>query len=252
MKKFVPCEKCKKLNSSGLLPEGFFYKRVVQHNKTFKVVKECECHKQWIKEREIYSKYIKAGLKKSDFEYDINSYLGNKSKENINRIIKYIENFSQTKSSLLYCWGPYNSQKTTIMYWIGHQALSQGYSVNYVLFNELLKNLWDSQRKEELSELVENYKNCDLLIIDEAFDSKKASVWSSDHQIALVDELIRNRINSGKGIIFCTNVNPKDISKNIHSEAIQNIIFRETKKNDSILEFNDCLNSINTIPEKLF
>jgi DNA replication protein DnaC len=250
--KYFPCRKCSKLNTSGKLPEGFFYKIITQNNKTYKVVEECDCHKKWIKEKEIYLKYKKAGFKLSDFDYDITSYLGNKSKDNIHRITNYINNLSKTKSSILYCWGIYNSQKTTIINWIGHQILSQGYSTYYILFNELLKNLWDGQRKEEYSELVENYKNCDILIIDEAFDKEKASVWASGHQIALVDELIRNRINSNKGIIFCTNVNPIDISKNIHSEAIQNIIFRETKKNNSILEFLDCLDSINNIPENLF
>ena len=249
MKDFIPCRKCK---SNGKLPNGFYYKKIQKNGKEYSVVIECDHHKSWIKEKEIFLKYKKAGFKISDFDYDITSYIGNKSRDTIQRIINYTNNFKNTKSIILYCYGNYNSQKTTIINWIGHQILSQGYSVRYILFNELLRILWDGQRNSEYSDLIEYFKTFDLLIIDEAFDKEKASIWASGHQIALVDELIRNRISLEKGIIFCTNVNPDNISKNIHSEAIQNIIFRETKKNNSVLTFLDCLNSINSVPEILF
>jgi DNA replication protein DnaC len=254
-KKFTPCRKCnQKANSQ--IPTGFYYDMIQKDGHDYKVVVECPHHQEWKRTESLYKNFIKAGFDKSKFEWEPTDYVGEKSKIQLRRIQSYVSDLDKNAkigSVLVYMSGPNGTQKTTIANWIGRQRLLMGYSVHYVVMKKLVDTLWNSQRDEEAREIIDGWKQDDLIIIDEAFDKKKNGLWESGKQIGVIDEFVRERINLNKGIIFISNCSPWEIKDNDFSISLVDLIQRELKKYDSHLIFEDnYIDTVNTPPERLF
>jgi DNA replication protein DnaC len=97
------------------------------------------------------------------------------------------------------------------------------------LLNELKENF--HKDKEDLDDYDIWYNdlvNCDLLIIDDAFD-KKSLVYKSGYQITYLDTLLRTRLErTGKSIIFTSNTNIEDIDEEKFSLSIKELVKRNT------------------------
>ena len=91
--------------------------------------------------------------------------------------------------------------------------------------------------------------DCDFLIIDEAFDLKKSTIFASGYQIHYLDNFIRNRFEiNKKSIIFISNVLPRDIAsippsrpkeapREGFGQSLQSLVERNVR--ESTLMFND-------------
>ena len=63
------------------------------------------------------------------------------------------------------------------------------------------------ERQNELSKSVEQYRDVDLLIIDECFDKKKMTLYQSGWQLSFLDSFLRERMEQNKkATIFISNV----------------------------------------------
>jgi DNA replication protein DnaC len=231
MKNFTPCVRCQK--KPGPQP-GYYYSKIIKNNHEYRIVKECNCHKIWSKKHTLYKNYINSGFQKNDFEYDISTYLGEKSKGNLIRLQNYLKNLSDSRviSSLLYFFGKNGTQKSTVAAWIGKSILELGYTCTYVIMNDLILNLHKSNMDEEIRENIQINRDCDVIIIDEAFTQK--AQWGG-----YFDNFIKDRINKGKGIIFVSNINPNYILNNGYDNSVQDLINREILKRDSLFIFED-------------
>lgn len=234
--KFVPCGKCN---------NGYYYQE--ECSKAFIAI-ECECHKKWQHQNTVEKTYKHNGFDMRHFTYSPRQYVGTKSLADKDRIINYVSQFElnpKVRSLICYLYGPNGTQKTTMMSWVGKSLIDKGFSVRYMLMNDLVKTLIDAEgfeveRSEKAKAKVEKLEETDLIIIDEAFDKDKMKLWRSGYQLSFIDSWIRRRVGTlNKGIFFISNVEIQNIEANGLSHSIQDFVEREVKINNCYLKFED-------------
>lgn len=235
-KKFVPCRKCRPSKNN---PAGYIF----VEKDGYQFLEECDCHKKWSRERDIYVKCVSSNINP---DYSFNDYVGNKSKENLENLKYYSENFEKFKDkTMVYIYGPNGTQKTSMVQAAGKEVLNRGYSVYYLNMNTLINYLIQSEGpyNDEVEEntlyRMKRCKECDLLIIDESFDPTKVTIYKSGFQIPFLDSFLRTRYEiDKKSIIFVSNVNPNDIEKAGYSKSICDFIKRNTCTSQLTFEDN--------------
>jgi len=222
---FVPCENCE---------NGYLY---IRSKKNGNHAKRCSCYTEFLKKRYSEIDLFNSGLSRSIYEYDIDTYIGVKSKHEILKVERYINNFDKIfRSAYLYMYGPNGTQKTTIAQYIGRELLRQHFSVKYVLMNEMIKNLTKEGFEEHVQNTINAYYDVDCLIIDEAFDKEKILWYKSNFQLNFLDTLLRKRIDQlNKAIIFVSNKTVSSINSNFNS-SIHDLIKRNTRNTTLIFE----------------
>lgn len=236
MAKFVSCRKC---HNKARIPG---YISTVDKDGYEKYI-ECDCHIKWRKDRDLSLKLSTSGLSQTDYEYDINTYVGTKSIGEVEKLKKLAFNFEDFKAEAVYLYGDNGTQKTTLAKWVGCQLLSQGHTVQYVLMQNLIKALTILD-DEEREDKVRKYYDSDLLIIDEVFDKNKVTLYKSNFQIPFLDQFIRDRLDSHrKAIMFVSNKTVAQIADEGFGMSIQDFVQRKTIPKKSILTFLDRYNS---------
>lgn len=250
MIEYVQCRKC--LGKNGNAPKGYIIRKIPsgdgQHD--VEVVEECSCHKAWRKAVRLEGAMKKAGIPQDVANYDINTYVGTKSLENISRLKKFVERslskeetmsvHDRLAASCLYLYGRNGTQKTTVAMWMGYKFLEAGKKVRYILMNDLLKMLQKSERDEDMRSQLDKLSDVDLLLIDESFDKGKLTIYKSGYQIPFLDSFLRNRIQTNsKGIIFISNVNIEEIESNGFNASIQDLVRRNVTLSKGFMEFED-------------
>ena len=226
MTQFIPCRNC--ASKPGPEP-GFYFKKFPDRPQ--KGVVECECHKQFVLRGLLECKAREANIWPEALDYNIESYLGTKSIKEVQRLKKYVYEFSNYKDAMVYMHGPNGTQKTTLAHWIGISVLHQGYSVKYLLMQSLLITLSgfekDVGRQQDKLEEIEKLKDVDLLIVDESFSRDKVTIYDSGYQLPFLDRFLRERHEmSKKGIVFVSNKPPEDIAKQKFSPSIEAFVLR--------------------------
>lgn len=258
MEKFIQCRKCLNKNLSlksgkPIAPPGFIVEQVQPKGsiQPGDVVRECECHKIWRKKHELLIAGERASLSPQWIDYDLEKdYVGTESIDNVNRILNYVKRAtnpdepndvkSRLSSTVLYLYGTNGTQKTTIANWIGYEFLKAKKSVRYILMNDLIKMLQKAERDEEIQGKLEKLEDVDLLLIDEAFDKEKVTLYKSNFQVPFIDSFLRNRMQTKhKGIIFISNVSPYDIESKGFNYSIQDLVVRNMNKEKGFMEFKD-------------
>lgn len=253
---FMPCRRCKGVKS---IPDGFFRSTITADDGTvYQTVVECDCHKKWRKETADKRKFKNSGFNESLFNYSLKDYIGKDDsdvkKGRVSNYLKlFLEDNEKVKSALVYFYGPNGTQKTTIANYIGAELIRNGKTCFYISFKNLIDLLWKSQMDEESQDKIETILKKDLIIIDESFDNTKAHIWKSGAQIGVIDNFIRERLTSQKGIIFISNVNVDNISIDVFGQSLVDLIKRETTLKKSIITFEDkYVALIGMPPEDLF
>lgn len=249
MKEFIPCRNCVGIhNKRPDVPLG--YRPNFEGDSIDGQVKslyECTCHWQWRITNELEQKLKLHGFNPAALGYDIKTYKGTKSIDNVMRLKKFTtvwDNKDRVWGTyggpvVLYMYGPYGTQKTTLANWAGKEILSKGYKADFVLMNDLVKLLQkvDSFNRDDLIEQkLRRLEETDFLFIDESFDREKMTVYKSGYQIPFLDSFLRKRLISGCAVIFISNVHPNDINL---SPAIKDLIVRTVHKQNTLLQFED-------------
>lgn len=236
-KEYKQCRKCyKKPGPPGLI--GYYYISESKDGNVYKVVKECECHKEWAYEYERYKLFCKSGFKEDLWNYDVNEYAGTKSSANVARLQKYVDQFTDpdVRKTIQYWWGPNGTQKSTVANWVGKQLILKHENVKLITMHNLVQLCWERDNEDNgLDEL----SNCDMLIIDECFDKTKVYLWKSGAQLGAIDNFIRTRMYQLKGCIFISNIKLENITEHGFSESLKDLIYRETKKTNTVFEWQD-------------
>jgi hypothetical protein len=239
MTEFTPCRNCK--NKKGPKP-GFFYTEVEYAGLMSRGVVECDCHKAYV-QREMLAIRAKEGdiwLAALDYNID-EQYKGKKSLKNLERLKKYAFEFDKFKSAMVYMYGPNGTQKTTLAHWVGATVLHQGYTVKYLLMQNLLTTLTNGFESDEAKMAkVERLREVDLLIVDESFSADKVTLYQSGYQLPYLDRFLRERFElKKKGIVFVSNKTPKEIESQKFSKSIMDFVMRNTIPLKTDLEFLD-------------
>ena len=234
--KFIPCEKCR--NNSEGLPPGYYWASPDK-----KLAAECECHYKWEIQSQGEKLFKHYGFNEKYWNYNPRSYVGAKSLADKNRLMNYILQFEENpevRKLLVYMYGPNGTQKTSLANFVGKSLILKGFVVRYILMNNLIKDLQDMEFNEDIKAKVEKLNEADLLIIDEAMDKSKLTLYKSGYQQSFIDTFVRDRIQAkNKGILFISNVHPDKIAEQGLSVSIQDFIQRECKINHTLLTFED-------------
>lgn len=268
MEKYIQCRKCLGKNVSiksgkPIAEPGYIVEQVLGADGKTMVdsLIECDCHKSWRKRLAIISAAKRASLNLQWLDYDPNKdYVGDKSKESKDRLVNYVNKSldkdvsddiqTKLKSAVLYLYGTNGTQKTTLANWMGFEFIKHNKTVKYILMNDLIKLLQKADRDEDALEKIEKLESIDYLIIDEAFDKEKITIYKSNFQIPFADTFLRNRIQTKHmGIIFISNVSPYDIEEKGFNHSIQDLVVRNMKLCNGLLEFNDRYDDIMSTPD---
>ena len=256
MEKFVQCRNCLNKNLSlksgkPIVPPGFIVeqvkpKGVIQPND---VVRECECHVLWRKRHELEVSAKNAALSPQWIDYSPDTqYVGTESKDNVERLKTFVKRStdpketqdvkSQLAASVIYMYGTNGTQKTTLANWMGYEFLKAKKTVKYILMNDLIKMLQKAERDDVVMTKLEKLEDVDLLLIDEAFDTKKVTIYKSNFQVPFLDSFLRTRMQTKhKGIVFISNVSPYSIEEGGFNYSIQDLVVRNMKNH--FMEFKD-------------
>lgn len=230
--KFIPCRKCS--NKPGPKP-GFIY----SEKNGFNIIIECSCHVAWRQQQELELK-LEAAQINPDFSFE--DYRGSKSREEFKAFKTFASNYNKYNyKTMVYLWGKNGCQKTSMAQALGKILIEKGFSVQYTLMNNLINNLvkdFNDSLAIEKDAFIKRCLESDLLIVDEAFDSNKVTMYKSGYQIPFLDAFIRNRFEiNKKSILFISNVAPQNIDRNVFGVSLQNLVDRNTK--ESCIEFKD-------------
>lgn len=207
------------------------------------VATPCKCYIKYLHDRRLEILTERSGLSLDILNYDISSYYGDRSKDNVSKLKDFIENFTEYKSSSIYFYGKKSTQKSTLSKWVARELIDKGHSVYYVLMDVLLKDLCNEQfldKKDiETRNRIRAYKTSDFLVIDESFKKERVLIYKSNYQITFIDSFLRERLESKKlSTLFVSNAPIEDIEKEGYNEYIQEIINR----NCFPLFFDDSIN----------
>jgi DNA replication protein DnaC len=246
MKNFIPCRKC----IGKYHVDGYY---LVDSN-GYQIAVECECHRQWRQEREIHYLADKSNIWHDDKSFSYNplkDYKGEVSKENMKNLVTFVEHFVEEKyrKATLYLYGPNSTQKTTLSQWVGLSLIKRGFSVRYFTMQNLTRLLSDLVYNEEKRDEINELLNVDLLILDESFSKEKVTLYKSGFQLPFLETFLKERIEyNKKSTIFISNVALEEIVKNGFSESIYQMVVRNTKPFNTLLEFKDnFLNNISSV-----
>lgn len=221
-----------------------------------KSMTKCSCFRDWQKKHRLVQYVKMSGLKAKDLGYDISTYYGDKKlPKAIDAFVEgFVSNKTNVRSTNIFFTGIVNTQKSTIARYIGVSLIKSGFTVKYLLMDDLIKMLQDTashnaSAKEGALELRDELTKVDLLILDESFDSERITLYKSNYQIPYLTSFLKNRLEvEAKSNIFISNKKPTDIADEGFSEALQSLVQRECLT----LEFKDSLDKINAVSTKDF
>lgn len=223
MEEFVPCGEC---------DNGYIYEETGSGEQ----VRKCECLREWQRRRHLEIAFTRSGLSELDLKFDIENYIGNDEPNNIPKLKLYAFEFEKFANTSLYLWSEHNStQKTTVAKWVLARLAENGYRVAFVLFNDLVRLLQEYGFDESREEEYQRIASADCLVIDDAFDPNKSTIYKSGYQYAFIDTFLRDRLEvRRKATIFTANVAVNDISES-YTASIQAMV----KRNVQTMKFSD-------------
>lgn len=244
-KEFEPCRDCiDKVSPKGLT--GFYYVGEGSDRK----IKECPCHKKWVRETLIKVKIKDAHIDKF-LETSIlltynplKDYVGKESREAMQQMVYIKDNFKDMFiHTPIYMYGEFKTQKTTLAKWLGISLIKKGFSAYYINMHKIMEALnltFNDDKAIQQQELIKKLLSVDLLIIDECFDKIKVRMYASGVQFPALDSFLRDRIDQErKCTLFVSNVLPSNIEKEGFSDSIQDFVQRKIKEDSTLLEFKD-------------
>jgi DNA replication protein DnaC len=170
--------------------------------------------------------------------HTIEQYKGEDKFENIPKIKKYITEFERFRNVNLYFWSRGNaSQKTTIAKNIIVELSLKGYTCQFILMADLLSLLQtETFNSGTESDSINMLRSVDFLVIDDAFDPKKSTLYKSGYQFSFLDTFLRYRLETlNRATCFTSNVPVEEIVKS-WTPSIASLVMRSVP---TPMEFTD-------------
>jgi DNA replication protein DnaC len=148
--------------------------------------------------------------------HTLEQYKGEDKCQNLPKIRKYINDFERFKTVNLYFWSRGNaSQKTTVAKNIIVELSLKGYSCRFILMADLLSLLQtETFNSGTESEAINMLRLVDFLVIDDAFDPRKSTLYKSGYQFGFLDTFLRYRLETlSRATCFTSNVPVEEIAK---------------------------------------
>lgn len=174
-------------------------------------------------------KLEESGIPLRTLEYTMESYVHSGDSTIPERMTKFINEFdSRYRSVHLYLYGPNSTQKTSTASIVGKELIEQGFQVKFILMNNLVRLLQQQDFNKDNTTLSDAM-NCDFLIVDDAFDPAKVTLYKSGYQIPSLDAFLRERLEVySRSTCFTSNIPVSKIGDSF-GESIQALIERSVK-----------------------
>jgi DNA replication protein DnaC len=170
--------------------------------------------------------------------YTLEQYKGDDKYKNLPKIKKYITEFERFKTINLYFWSRGNaSQKTTVAKNIIVELSLKGYSCRFILMADLLPLLQtETFNNGTESGQISALRSVDFLVIDDAFDPRKSTLYKSGYQFGFLDTFLRYRLETlGRATCFTSNVPMEEIAES-WTPSIASLVQRSVP---TPMEFSD-------------
>lgn len=165
------------------------------------------------------------------------------NKSAVDKCIEYCDLLGKKKiKKSLYLFGENSSGKTTAMCALGKCCIRKGLKIKFILSGDLLSLLQKTSGysvNPELENEKSNLENCDVILIDELFDSTKSIIWKGDSKNLVVaewDSFLRHMLSNDKKIICTSNILPARISSE-YSKSLYELVDR----NFEVLQFTQSI-----------
>lgn len=157
-----------------------------------------------------------------------------KSKLNFKHCVKYAINPDDPKFKdvSLYLYGPNSSSKTSVACAIGMGYLKCGKYVRFITANELVELMIERvswKAEDEVTSKLKDFEKCDLIIIDDAFDSKKSLIYetkSKNQIVQMWDGFLRRNLSNHTRFVVTSNEEMEKVllsySKDIYEQLNRN------------------------------
>jgi chromosomal replication initiation ATPase DnaA len=216
-----------------------------------RAVVECSCHKQWM-ENALFARRLADSNVRGDI-YDVTQYRGQQSLDDVAALQLLVAEFdAKFADKMIYMWGGNGTQKTSLAVYVAQQLIKSSHKVYYTLMESLMVALLpdfdnnDANKKQ----LVDKALNADLLIIDEAFDKSKFTIYKSGYQIPFLDRFLRERFDiNRKAVLFVSNKQPEEISSQGFGDSLQSLVTRNVRES-TLLFLDKYVDTCNTIDRK--
>jgi DNA replication protein DnaC len=142
----------------------------------------------------------------------------------------YVDEFDpKFKGVHLYFWSTGNgTQKTTSASILGKELMEKGYSVKFILMSDLTRMLANDAFEDDYDERRNSFLKCDFLIIDDAFDTKKVTVYKSGYQISFLDTFLRKRLEVlKKATCFTSNFSLDNLNEETFGTSLVRLLQRQ-------------------------
>ncbi len=202
------------------------------------ILVETEDWKNFKKERTAMLSLERNGIQLGEFS-KLDQYKGEDRPKNIDKLKKFIEEFNPRYiHTHLYFYSPSNStQKTTISKIVAKELAIKGFLVMFINMDELVKKLTQETFDESNDDILRKVREADFLVIDDAFDPSKMTLYRSKYQLSFIDSFLRFRLETKrKSTCFTSNTDPSEIGK-VFDRHIEALIKRTTVP----MMFSDCI-----------
>lgn len=177
-----------------------------------------------IKEKKYNLLVDKSNIPKFYRNIEFKDYIGEKSKENIEKLQYMIEHIEDEKFQdiNLYLWGAgNNTQKTSSACNFAKGCIKKGLRVKFcnfgVFVNYLMKNQGFKQDEDSFFKLKE-LKDSDIIVLDDCFDPNKSLLWKNEQSrtmiISEIDSFFRECIYNHKRFVLTSNLSVDMIKEN--------------------------------------
>lgn len=189
-----------------------------------------------------YDFYLnQSSIPKDYWDLDFSDVAMGTNKDVVDKCEEYCNSLgNKTVKKSLYLYGENSSGKTTAMCSIGKCCIKRGLKIKFILSSDLLSLLQKTSGYSVNSDLENeksNLESCDVLLIDELFDSTKSIIWKGESKNLIVaewDSFIRHMISNNKKIICTSNILPARISSE-YSKSLYELVDR----NFEVLQFTE-------------
>jgi DNA replication protein DnaC len=217
LKGFKPCPMCSKSGNPGLIKD--------KHNN----VRECGCLKAYNKYVSLMKYLISVNVPVKYIHYSIDEYIGKDKNGNLVKIKAIIDKLQEfVKEGLqLYLTGVSKSQKTSIACYILKKAAMTGNQCFYITMPHLINLLKDINFNPKIRDDHPEYDKynqilqSDLLIIDDAFDSKKVYMGKLNYSSIFLNNFLEERLHRNKAQIYVSPVKRSDIPSVFGSRVLE-------------------------------
>lgn len=198
------------------------------------------------KKIEYEMKYRKSGIPVDYWNLGFKDAIVGSNREVVSVCRSYYQDvIKSNKRYNLFLYGRNTTGKTTTACAIGKEFIANGKRVKFVLADHLIDLLMKTSGYsyiEELEKEKQSYERCDLIIIDDAFDEKKALMWKSESNNQILsrwDSFLRHIVQNNVRMVITSNI-PFERIANTYTKSISELLERNFK----ILTFEENVKQI--------